>query len=140
MTLVILSPAPSELPPTPAVSPMVLPGDIPVVRHLRWPFRLTVATDVPQAPLALVEQDTIDDVRQCVHLLLKTPPAARPLAPQIGVAEATFTAGIDAQQLAATLEEMEDRARITVTAAAVDAAGRQTVQILVALTETPQEA
>jgi phage baseplate assembly protein W len=114
------------------------------VPHLRWPFRLTEGADlpgqVPHAPLALVEQDTLDDVRQCVHLLLRTPPGARPLAPEVGVPDPTFTRGVDADQLGALLEELEDRARVTVRAPALDAIGRQTVQILVALADDPEEA
>lgn len=113
-------------------------------RHLAWPFRLTEGADlpgqVPHAPLQLVEQDTIADVRQSVHLLLRTPPGARPLAPEIGIADPTFTTGIDAQQLAAALEEMEDRARVTITAGVITEGGRQTVQVLVALADDPQEA
>jgi phage baseplate assembly protein W len=109
------------------------------VPHLRWPFRLTAGADipgqVPHAPLALVEQDSIDDVRQSIHLLLRTPPGSRPLAPRVGVHDPTFTAGVDADQLAAQLEELEPRARVTVSAPPTDGAGRQTVQIRVSLAD-----
>jgi phage baseplate assembly protein W len=115
------------------------------VPHLRWPFRLTAGADlpgqVPHAPLQLVEQDTIDDVRQSVHLLMRTPRGARPLAPDVGIDDPTFSVGIDPQLLAAQIEEFEDRARVTVATAGVDAAGQQTVTVRVALVDddTDQE-
>ncbi len=109
------------------------------IAHLAWPFRLTMGADLPgqvaHAPLQLVEQDTIEDVRQSVRLLLRTPPGARPLAPEVGIDEPTFTAGIDADVLAARLEELEPRAQVSVIAPPVDAAGAQVVQVQVALAD-----
>jgi len=114
------------------------------IGHLRWPFRLTLGADlpgqVPHAPLQLVEQDTIDDVRQCVHLLLLTPPGSRPLAPDVGVPDPTFTAGIDPDLLAARLEEIEPRARVSITAPPTDAQGAQNVQVRVALIDDQEAA
>lgn len=100
--------------------------DIP---HIAYPLRLT-ATGLEQ-----VEQDSIDDVRQCVHVLLRTPVGARPLAPDVGVEDPTFSEGVDPEQLAAELEGQEDRARITITAAAPDETGEQAVQIAVDLAD-----
>lgn len=105
--------------------------------HLRWPFRLTQGPDLPgqvgHAPIQLVEQGEIDDVRQCIHLLMRTQPGMRPLAPDIGVADPTFTTGIDPDALVSELEEMEDRAEVTVAVSAEDGTGRQTVRVLVRL-------
>jgi phage baseplate assembly protein W len=99
------------------------------VPHLRWPLRGAAHR------LQTVEQDTIDDVRQCVRVLLVTPLGARPLAPEIGVEDPTFTAGVDAEVLAAELEEMEDRASVTVIADQVDPQGHQDIRIHVELAD-----
>lgn len=111
--------------------------------HLRWPFRLTQGADlpgqVPHAPLQLVEQDELEDVRQCVHLALRTRPGMRPLAPDLGIEDPTFTAGIDPDALAAELEELEDRAEVEVVVSNEDGSGRQTVQVLVRLRPDDQE-
>ena len=105
-----------------------MPGGV-EIPHLRWPLRIA------DGQLQLVEQDTLEDVRQCVHLLLRTPLGARPLAPEVGIEDPTFTAGVDADVLAGRLEEMEDRARITVDTTGVDEHGRQRVRVYVALAE-----
>lgn len=95
------------------------------IPHIAWPLRF--AGD----RLAVVEQDTLADVRQCVHLLVHTPIGARPLAPEIGLEDPTF-AGVDPEVLEADLEEWEDRAAVTV-AATLSPDGRQGVRIDVAL-------
>lgn len=103
--------------------------DIP---HLAYPLRLA-----PDGTFAVVEQDGIDDVRQCVHVLLRTPLGARPLAPQIGVEDPTFTSGVDPDELQQTLEEQEDRATVTVTTTPVDPTGEQQITVEVALADDP---
>lgn len=97
------------------------------IPHLAFPLRL--AAD----GLAVVEQDELDDVRQCVHVLLRTPLGARPLAPDVGVEDPTFSTGIDPEALTAQIEEQEDRARVTITASGPDETGEQNVTIAVAV-------
>lgn len=103
-------------------------AEYPEIPHLAFPLRLT-----DSGSFAVVEQDTIDDVRQCVHVLLRTPLGVRPLAPEIGVEDPTFETGIDGDVLAATLEEQEPRASVTVVAAPVDPSGEQQLEVRVAL-------
>lgn len=104
------------------------------IPHIAFPLRQAPAAD--GGGLVEVEQDTIDDVRQCVHVLLRTPLGVRPLAPQVGVEDPTFTR-VDGDVLAATLEDQEDRAAVTVTASPVDATGEQQIEVLVALADEP---
>jgi phage baseplate assembly protein W len=106
--------------------------------------------DIPQLtyPLALtggdfaqVEQGTLDDVRQNVLVLLRTPLGVRPLAPDVGVQDPTFTT-VDPEALQATLTDAdtgEPRARVTVTADPIDPAGEQRVAVDVALADDAEE-
>lgn len=99
--------------------------DIP---HRAWPLRRD-----EQGALAQLEQDELAEVQQSVAIIRATPLGARPLAPQIGVDEATFTAGTAAEILEQALEEQEDRAAVTVTLTPVDQSGEQEVEIAVGL-------
>lgn len=105
--------------------------DIP---HLTWPPRMA-----PDGTLAAVEQDTVEDVRQCVHVLLRTPLGVRPLAPFSGVPDPTFSGGVIADELAARLgsDDNEPRAQITVTAGQLGATGGQSVRVRVDLADEP---
>lgn len=106
---------------------------MPDVPQWSYPMRLGVNGD-----FAEVEQDTLDDVRQSVYLLTRTPVGVRPLAPDIGLEDPTFTI-VDLDALAATLEEQEDRAVVSVTVESLDDAGEQVLQIDVALVSEPEE-
>lgn len=99
------------------------------VPHLAFPLRMN-----PDGTLADVEQDTIDDVRQCVHVLLRTEVGSRPLAPDVGIEDPTFTEGLDPVQVATRLEEMEDRAQVTITIEAPHT-GEQRAQVNVELAD-----
>jgi hypothetical protein len=67
-------------------------------------------------------------------VLLATAPGVRPLAPDVGIDDPTFT-DVDPDLLAATIEAQEDRAAITVTVAPIDETGERELQVQVALTE-----
>ncbi|MCB0954657.1 MAG: hypothetical protein KDB12_00710 [Ilumatobacter sp.] len=82
----------------------------PVIPHIRWPFGLS-----PAAGLAVVDQDTIQDVQQCVHVLLHTPRGSRPLAPHIGTDDNTFRADYPAGAVAREVSEWEPRAVVGIT-------------------------
>lgn len=102
----------------------------PDVPHLKWPLEL-----LPDGSLAVVEQDTIEDVQQCVFVLRETPIGSRPLAPKVGTIDPTFV-GADPADVEASLTDPvygEPRALVTVT---VDGPGpEQTVDVQVALSE-----
>ncbi len=102
----------------------------PAVPHLAFPLRRA-----PAGELLAVEQDTLEDVRQCVHVLLRTPRGARPLAPDVGIEDPTFTSGVQAEVLQAQLEDDEDRAHVDVAAGRVGPTGAQAVQVNVQLRE-----
>jgi len=102
--------------------------------HLAWPFRLTAA-----GRFAAVEEDTLDDVAQCVRILQRTPLGARPLAPLVGLPDPTFTTGVDPVDVARRLETDEPRALVTVTADPVTSGGRQAVRIRVDLADDAQD-
>lgn len=97
------------------------------VPHLAYPLRLSAGR------LEVVEQDTVEDVRQCVYVLLRTPRGARPLAPDVGIDDPTFTGGVDAPELAAELERQEERAEIEISTGGPDFAGREQVTVRVGL-------
>lgn len=103
------------------------------IPHLAWPLQLA-----PDGSLQAVEQDTVDEVRQCVHVLLHTPPGARPLAPETGVEDLAFTA-IDPDELAAALQDQEPRATVTVAAEPADPTGEQVITVQVALSDPSDE-
>jgi phage baseplate assembly protein W len=105
------------------------------VPHLAFPLRSHGGRP------AVVEQGTLDDVRQCVFTLMRTPRGCRPLAPETGVEDPTFSQGIDGDELAAELEaeHMEPRARVDVTADPVDETGRQRVRVEVSLVDDVDE-
>lgn len=100
--------------------------------HLEFPPRLT-----EDGQFAAVEQDSLADVRQCVHVLMRTPVGSRPLAPTIGMDDPTFSEGVDPDLLTAALQEQEPRASIGITADQVDDDGDQrvTVDVLLAAEE-----
>ena len=104
----------------------------PVNPHFAFPLTLTPAGD-----FAVVEQDELPEVRQCVIVLLGTPRGGRALAPDVGIPDPTFTTGIDPGALEAQLmdpETGEPRARVTVTTTAVSArTGRQGARVDVQL-------
>ncbi len=104
----------------------------PEVPHLKWPLELAGGM------LLAVEQDTIDDVEQCVHVLLSTPLGSRPLAPEVGAPDPTFV-GADAAEMSSRLTDPdfgEPRADVAVT---VDGAGPdQTVSVQVSLAESQE--
>lgn len=102
-----------------------------VIPHLAWPFRF----DATRRRLAVVEQDTIDDVQQNVHAYLNTDRGERSLSPDFGLADPTFGPGVDTVLLASEIEQAEDRAVVEITATPVSATGRVAVNVSVDLAE-----
>lgn len=96
------------------------------VPHLKFP--LAIAAD---GSFDGVEQDSLDDVRQCVYLIARTPLGSRPASPGSGVNDPTFTT-VNGDLLEATIEDQEPRALVDVTVVD-DGNGNTTVNIAVAL-------
>lgn len=102
-------------------------ADIP---HLTWPFRMA------GQQLATVEQDSLEDVQQSVYAYLYCSKGARPLNPDWGVEDPTFTGVIDGPALAAELEQSEDgRAVVAVNVIGPGGDGRAQLDVYVDLPE-----
>lgn len=129
VAFVVEEPVIAPPPPAPPVAgTAVLPDEEPEPMHLAFPLRLE-----PDGSLRQVAQDSLEDVRSCVHVNLHTPVGARPLAPDIGIDDITFSVGVDAESLTAELEGMEPRARVSITASPIDERGHQQLQVDVGL-------
>lgn len=73
--------------------------------HFAVPFAVT------DGRVAVVEQDTIEDVTQSVFVLLATEQGTYQPLPELGLADPTFRlGGVDLDELAAVVEEWEPRA------------------------------
>lgn len=80
----------------------------PNVPHFQMPFHIG-----PDGSPSCVEQDTVDDVAQCVLAIIKTPVGTFPDLPAFGTPELLFHAGIDSSAFRATVERWEPRAKAT---------------------------
>jgi hypothetical protein len=79
----------------------------PDVPHIQWPVRLEGAR------LATVEQDSLEDVAQCVALVLSTTPGTRLELPEFGRPDPTFSeGGADPTALEDAVNEWEPRAAL----------------------------
>lgn len=85
--------------------------DIP---HFEFPFQL--AGDGRSA--SVEEQDTVEEIRDCVELICRTPVGHRVELPEFGVPDLTFRQieadGIDAADLEAAIETWEPRVDVLV--------------------------
>jgi phage baseplate assembly protein W len=80
------------------------------VPKLKLPFRVT------NGAAEVVEQDSFEEVRQCVEVLVRTPVGTRIDEPSYGVRDQTFKedpAGSDIEDLVEAIEEWEPRAVYT---------------------------
>lgn len=64
----------------------------------------------PDGRLAVVEQDSDSDVRQCIRLLLAHQPGDYPANREVGFPEQTFAENVDARSVLDGLERWEPRA------------------------------
>lgn len=103
--------------------------------HLAFPLRLN------SGRLAANEEGSLPEVRDSIRVLLRTPLGARPLAPQVGVPDPTFTTtGTQPELLTAALthpETGDPRATVQIHATPVTATGRQNVTVRVGLADQP---
>jgi len=101
----------------------------PVATHIAWPFRLVGRR------LAAVEQDSLADVEQNVRSYLSTERGERPLSPDFGLEDPTFSRSISGARLAADIMEQEDRADVEVLVSGPDGSGRTSLTVNVDLAE-----
>lgn len=81
----------------------------PETPHLAWPVRLD------GDHLAAVEQDTGEDVAQCVQVVVSTPKGSCDWLPDFGVDDQTFNqGGADPGEFEAAIREWEPRADIEI--------------------------
>lgn len=99
---------------------------------VRWTFPLTLDA----GRLATHEQDTLADVTQCVHVLTRTRRGSRPLAPNVGFDDPTFS-DVEADEIVGPLAGLEPRADVTVTVAIAPDGRSATRSIRVALKDNP---
>lgn len=100
------------------------------VPHLAWPFRMGVHQ------LEVVEQDSIEDCQQSAYAYLACPKGARPLNPDWGVEDPTFSSEVDGEALAAELEECEDgRFTAVVNVYGPEGTGRTRLDVFIDLPE-----
>lgn len=84
------------------------------VPHLQVPFALN-----QDGSAAVIEQDTTQEVSQCVRVLLATMRGTRQYVPGYGVADPTFV-GPDITDIQAAIAKWEPRADATVNAGTPD--------------------
>jgi phage baseplate assembly protein W len=89
------------------------------------------------ASLAVVEQDSIDDVTQCVRVICSTPQGSRTDDPELGVPDQTFAqGGADPDAIVDAVARSEERAEIEIDATLDErelAQGRDRLAVRVAL-------
>ena len=81
------------------------------VPHLLAPFTLN-----PDGSLATLEQDTVDEVAQCVAVVLGTVEGSRLAVPELGIADPTFL-GVGVGDIEAAVSTWEPRATLTISPA-----------------------
>jgi phage baseplate assembly protein W len=81
-----------------------------IVPHFRFPFGLDGAS------FGVNEQDTHDEIQDCVAVLISTPTGSRMVQPDYGVDEALFQqVPVDMTSIVTALTQWEPRAVITLT-------------------------
>lgn len=85
---------------------------MPDVPRLAWPLRLDTST----GGLAVVEQDSPEDITQCLHAIANTTPGDRPDAPDMGIEDPTFgEQPLDLEDIRETFAQHEPRVTVLAT-------------------------
>lgn len=82
-----------------------------MIPHLALPFSMDLVNGAP-----VVDQDSIDDVEQCVAVLCLTPIGSRAELPTYGIPDVTFEQSINTGPIVSAINTWEPRAAVTVTA------------------------
>lgn len=82
------------------------------VPHFATPFRIDAAT----GGVAVVEQDSYEDVAGCVAVVVGTRPGQRPLVPDLGTPEMLFARDVDSAVIISAATDWEPRATVVVEA------------------------
>lgn len=75
--------------------------------HLKWPLELF------RGRLVTLEQDSPEDIEQCVQLIVLTKPNERVALPEFGVADQVGRTAIDSAGIADAVNQWEPRIDIT---------------------------
>lgn len=75
------------------------------VPHFKVPLELS------GSGFATVEQDSADEVEQCVEAILRTPLGALERDPEFGIPDPTF--GVDLSAISASVDALEPRAALS---------------------------
>jgi phage baseplate assembly protein W len=75
--------------------------------HFKVPFEFRGSS------AACVEQDSLDEIAQCVEAIVRTPRGFRLEIPNFGIENPALSEGTIVPQILAAIEEWEPRARVT---------------------------
>lgn len=90
--------------------------DYPVTPHLRVPFAINGSR------ASAVEQDTVDEIEQCVQAIIRTPIGELLDEPELGIPDYLFTQSNDdaVDEITEAVSEWEPRASVSVVEDAVE--------------------
>lgn len=93
--------------------------------------RLKLPITVTDGRFATVEQDSVDEVAQCVYVVLSYEEGSRPELPDFGIESQLFLqGGVSQDEIRAAVEEWEPRAEV-LTESQVEGLMQQTVRVQV---------
>jgi phage baseplate assembly protein W len=79
------------------------------VPHFSFPFRLGSS-----GSFAVVEQDSTDEITDCVQVLLSTEVGTRAELPEYGIDDPSFTQTVDVPGILSAIDDWEPRAQVDV--------------------------
>jgi|SRR6185437_3921158 len=94
------------------------------------PHLSAMLTLSPDGSFAYVEQDTLDDISQCVEMILSTPKGQRTMIPALGFPDPTFQYPVDKNQMNQIIQTFEPRADVSINISYAE--GQTNVQVAVA--------
>lgn len=78
-----------------------------LVPHLAFPFRMMAGGSV-----SVVEQDSLEEIGQCVEVFLRTTQGERIEIPEYGIGDPVFDVNLDTEAIISDLLEWEPRAEV----------------------------
>lgn len=93
--------------------------------HFRFPFKFTAA-----GPADVMEQDSSEDIAQCVEIILRFPLGMRIDIPEFGISDQTFREkGPDLNELRTAIARWEPRADIVMDQTLDELIGRAHIKL-----------